>query len=252
MRSVQDLIAEFGNFIFKEISASIIRREGLDTETGRLFRIAFIFFLSVQSEGLPAQRASSLGRLLGKSPISAQALIAISNLAGGDRLVLKLRTSKNVRRGPILTRPCLCSGNIIDGECLCPVRDFRPAVRRATDIGAFLVAGIGRKNLNRILKASLASLAVIDTNLYSMRGFRRSRIVETKRSGSKLGVILGSGGWGAAGFEEYLLSQEDEELVSNALLTETDMGIGYEGEYSSSDDEYFVLRADIAIRDSER
>ena len=193
LQNIQDLSVKFDNFAPKEIFVALIRHEGLDTEIGRLFYVAFIFLLRVQSEGLPMQRASSSDRLLDKSPISAHPIIGLRYIAGEDRLVLKLKTRRNVRHGSVLTRPCFCSGNIIAGKGMCPIHDFRPAVRRATPIGSPLFDGIRRRNLNRIPKASLTSLDVIDANRYSVRCFRRLRIMGIKRPGPTLGVILGSG-----------------------------------------------------------
>ena len=136
---------------------------------GRLFYRAFIFLLRAQSAGLPIRRDSSSDRLLGQSPISSQCPIDIRGVAGEDRLVSELKTRKNARRGPILMRPCFCSGNIIDGKGLCPLYDFRSVVRRATPIGAFLFSGIRRKNLDRVSTASLTSLEIADANGYSPR-----------------------------------------------------------------------------------
>ena len=248
--NVQDLSAKFDNFIFKEIFAALIRHEGLDTEIGRLFYVSFVFLLRVQSEGLPMKRASSIDRLSDKSPTNDQSLIAIRDVAGEDRLILKLRTRKNIRHNSIIMRPCFCNGSVIATRGLCPVHDFWPAVRRATDIGSYLFASIRRKNLNRILKASLTSIEVTDAHRYSLRGFRRGCIMEIKRSGSTLGVILGTGGWAAAGYKSYLSFQEDEEAVLKALLNEIDNGFGSEDDYSSSGDDDCILGGKIARRNS--
>lgn len=40
----------------------------------------------------------------------------------------------------------------------------------------------------------------------------------TNRSGSALGVILGTGGWATDGFKAYLSIQENEEASVNAML----------------------------------
>ena len=183
--NIQDLSVKFDNFIFKEVSVALILQECLGEEFGRLFYFPFVFSIRVQSEGPLVKRATSTDRLLGKSPIIDQALIAIRDIGGDDRLVLKPRARKNTRRNSILTRPFFCSINIIAGKGLCPVRDFWPAVRRATDIGPplfFWMEFAG--NLNHISEFSLSSIEVKDADRYSLRGFRRVCIVEIKRSGS--------------------------------------------------------------------
>ena len=184
-----------------------------------------MFLLRVQSEGIPAIRASSNDRILDRSPIKAQSLIGLRDIGGEDRLVLKLTKRKNNRYGSVLMRPCFCGGNIIGDTGICPVHDFWPAVRRHTAIGSALFPSLLKKNVNRVLKGTMCSLQVEDAERYTLKGFRRGCIMEIKRSGSTLGVILGTGGWTAAGFRAYLSLQEDEESSIKALLKRVEMNI---------------------------
>ena len=186
------------------------------------------------------RRVSTSGRLLRKSPIIDKEVIAIRDIDGEDMLFSKLRARKNVRRGAILTRPCFRSGNIIAVTGLCPDDDFSPAVSRATNVGSFHFDGIRRKNSNRSLKPSLASLEVIDPTRFAMRGFHLWRIVQIERPGPTLSVILSFGGWAAECFKSYLLFQEDGEAVSKSLLIEIDTGMGSADEYSSPYDDQCI------------
>ena len=163
-------------------------------------------------------RASNNDRIDDRSPTKMPSLIGIREIAGEDRLVLKLKKRKNNRYGSVLMRPCFCNGSIIGQKGLCPVHDFWPAVRRHTAIGEPLFPSLIKRNANRILKGTLASLSIIDAERYTLKGFRRGCIMEIKRSGSTLGVILGTGGWKAAGFKAYLALHEDEEAAVRAMI----------------------------------
>ena len=45
-----------------------------------------------------------------------------------------------------------------------PIRDFFPAVRMDTAIGGALIGNLRKRNLNRVLKASIASIDIIDSD----------------------------------------------------------------------------------------
>ena len=122
-------------------------------------------------------------------------------------------------------RPCSCAGSVIGGSGLCPIHDFWPALKRSTAIHCALFPNLLKRNMNRVLKASLASIDIPDAELYTLKGFRRGCLMEIKRSGSTLAVILGAGGWRAAGFKAYLSLQEDEEANIRALLVDIDRGV---------------------------
>ena len=211
-------IATFDNFIFKELFIKIINRESIQTEFGRLCYISFVFLLWVHSDGIPSIRASNADRITEKSAIVRQALIGVRDIAGDDRLRLKLRKRKNNRDGSVLTRPFFCPGSIIAGRGFCPIHDFRPQVKRYRPIGPNLSPSLLKKNAIRISKGSLSSLNIEGDGRYSLKGFRRGCIMEIKRSGSALAVILGSGGRKADGFRAYLSIQGDEEASLKSLL----------------------------------
>ena len=126
----------------------------------------------------------------------------------------------------MLMRPCFGSGNIIADRDICPIRDFWPAVRRATPIGPLLLGGIRRVNLVRIPKVALTSLEIVESERYSLRGFHRGCIAEIRRSGSAIGAIFVSRGWADGGVKAYLSFQEDDESVLKALASKSIRGWG--------------------------
>ena len=234
LTNIRDVSATFDNFIFKEIFRALLAHEGLDSEEGKLFYVSFVFLLRVQSEAIPMRRASNSDRILDKSPVEFKSVIGIRDIGGEDRLVLKLKTRKNQKHSSVIMRPCSCGGSVIGGSGLCPIHDFWPAVRRASAVHSPLFPTLLKRNMNRVLKASLASINIPDAELYTLKGFRRGCLMVIKRSGSTLAVILGSGGWRAAGFRAYLSLQEDEEANIKALLFNIERG--YEPDDSAKDD----------------
>ena len=83
-----------------------------------------------------AQRASAPDRILDRPPITSQALVGVGNIASEDRLALKLKKRKNLRRVSALAMPCFGSANIVGGSGFCQIRDFWPAIRLSSPIGA--------------------------------------------------------------------------------------------------------------------
>ena len=132
-------------------------------------------------------------------------------------------------------RHFFCFGSVVCASGICPVREFWPAVRRATDIGNYLFGCIRRKNINRFLKASLPTIQIIDAGRYSRRWSCHGCIVYIKRAGSTLSVILGYGGWRSAGFVSYVSLREDEEAVRKALLRQIEVCRVADDNYSDSD-----------------
>ena len=63
-----------------------------------------------------------------------------------------------------------------------------------------------------------------------MKGFRRVRAAEIKRSGSTLPTILGIGGWRGPGYRYYIHLNEDEEACTKDHISIIDNGIDTDDE----------------------
>ena len=106
VQNIRDVSLRLGDFISKAILSSLLDYEVLNSEIGRIFPAPSVFLLRAQSEALPLSRDSPNGHILGKSPMKVRDLMGARDVATVDRPVIKLQTRKNLRRVPILTRPC--------------------------------------------------------------------------------------------------------------------------------------------------
>ena len=85
-------------------------------------------------------------------------------------------------------------------------------------MGPPLFPSLKQRSANRILMGSLATLNIVDDARFAPNGFVRGFIVGIKRSCSTFCVILGAGGWAAAGFTAYLSIRGDEEASIKATM----------------------------------
>ena len=130
----RDFPDRFGNFALRDLRVGILRRGTIDIEFGRLCYLGFIFPLRIQSEAYPAIRASFDDDLLNRSPMRHPVLLGIRDVLGEPKLSLKLSKRENGRELSILSRPRFCLVSVLAPSGLCPVRNFRPVVRRAVEI----------------------------------------------------------------------------------------------------------------------
>ena len=187
--------------------------------------MSYVFILRLQSEALPARRASLDDELLKRPPLSgdSHALIGHRILPGrSERIVLKLRTRKATRGGAVLMRPCFCDGGDLGGMGICPVRDFGPAVCASSLWGGFLSPSLRSKKTNRMLKGMLRPTKVDQADSYSTRAFRRGASAELKNSGSSFAHVLKTVGWNSATFRAYVSYVEDEEVNIRSILANFD------------------------------
>ena len=168
------------------------------------------------------KRALFTDDLLSGRPLHSQSVLGIVEEESCPKLVLKLRKRKNVKKGMILVRPCLCKGAILNSRGLCPVHRFWPIIKRLTKPGEDIFPSLIRSNLNRILKAVFAKVGFTDSESYSSKCFRRGCSNAMKDSNSTLGQIMRAAGWNAAGFRSYLLLQKDEEAFVASLIRALD------------------------------
>ena len=120
--------------------------------------------------------------------------------------------------------PCFFGGIVIGSKVLCPIHDLWPIIRRNTPVGIALFPALKNKGPNRILKTVMRNISIPDSERYTFRGFRRGCLMEISLSGSTLAVMLGPGGWAAAGFRSYLSLQADEEAALRVLLANIENG----------------------------
>ena len=114
----------FPNFLGSSSVLKIIRHESPQGGFGHLDYLAYLFALRVPSEALPLRRAYSDDALEGFHLQKGKALIGVRGPPGGQRLILKLSSRKNLQGGCILPRPCFCSLTSESSHKACPIHYF--------------------------------------------------------------------------------------------------------------------------------
>ena len=230
LENAQDLSLKFENYMFKPLFRSLMNHESLNTEWGRLFYLAYVFILRLPSEALPARRAAAGDSLLSRHPLPHQAVLSLRSMPDGQQcLVLKLRTRKHVRSGAVLFRPCFCNGVVLASAGLCPIHDFWRVAIATNDLDSPLFPSLINRNINRVLKGTLRTMGVEDSECYSTHCFRRGASMELKRSGSTLAQVLKTVGWNSAAYRTYLSFVEDEATNIRLILMDSE-GISSEEE----------------------
>ena len=222
LRKAQNLSFMFPNYIFRPDLIRFLDYETLESEFGMVGFFSFLIPLRVQSEGLPMRRANLNDDILRRTPQKQQALIGLREVAGDQRLVLKLNTRKNTRYGSINMRPCFCEGGVLVPRSLCPVHVAWPIIRARVLLGGLLFPSLQRTNLNRVLKAIMGKIGFPESERYTTYAFRRGCLMEMKRSQATVAQIMKTADWPSAQFKVYLDLMEDEEQVIKSLLRTLD------------------------------
>ena len=219
LENAYDASLLFENYIFKQLFRSLIAHETLQSESGRLFYLAYVFILRLPSEALPAVRAPPNALLLNRSRLPFQSALGLRELPNGEqRLVLKLKTRKHVRGGAVLMRPCFCDSDTLASRGICPIHDFWRVILTETASGQQLFPSLIKRNINRILKGTLKTMNVEDAHSYSTHAFRRGASMELKRTDSTLAQVLKTVGWNSGTYRAYLSFVEDEEVNIRLIL----------------------------------
>ena len=91
---------------------------------------------------------NSTGRLPGRAPSPGKTLVAISDVVGDVRAVLKLNTLGDLRRGATLIAPFFFCGSILDWGGLRSFLDFWEAFHHSAAIGDDLFPNLRARNMN--------------------------------------------------------------------------------------------------------
>ena len=95
------------NFITSSAIAQIIKRETRDGPVAQLAYLSYLFALRARSGSLPIRREFLNDDMSAFPPMEDQALIAIRCPPEARRLAPRLRPSKNLPNGRIMSRHCL-------------------------------------------------------------------------------------------------------------------------------------------------
>ena len=151
-----------------------------------------------------------------------QALIGLRGPPEDRRLVIRLRSRKNLPNGCIMSRPCFCSLPAPAAKGMCPVHSIWPCIAQRTKPGGNLPPSSSATNLNATIKAVFAKLLVERAEQYSPRGFRRGAAQELKESGSQWVAIATMGDWESLAFLGYADLTYNVERDMAKIRIETD------------------------------
>ena len=115
---------KYDNLTLRDISASSVRSDGVDTPCAHMLYMEFAFALRGHPDALPDRKATISGSTLIKSKPSSKSILCICDVMGANRLVLKLANRENDRAVSILMRPCFWKGSAMAPVELCPVYVF--------------------------------------------------------------------------------------------------------------------------------
>ena len=232
LKNAQDLSFKFPNFIQTQDLLKLLRYTKVDSSTGQLFFLSYLFALRVPSETLRLTRAYADDPLTQFIPQKEKALIAVRFHSQTPVLVIKFAFRKNVRNGCILMRPCLCLEEDQTAQRLCPVHTVWEFIKERVDPGDLLFPDWNANKVNRTLKIMMTQLKFDQGGKYSSHAFRRGATNEVKSCGSTLATILKTGTWTSASYKNYLDLQADEAINISQLLIE---GLGSDSGDSDHD-----------------
>ena len=212
----------FPNFIRSQLIAQILQFETRGAPFAQLAFLSFLFALRVPSETLKIRRAFRGDDLTAFSPINGEALMGIRGPPSGQRLVLKLRSRKNLPNGCIMSRPCFCGLPAKAAKRMCPVHAIWPCIASRVRPGEKLFSSFPAASVNTALKAVRAKLLAEHAEKYSSHGFRRGSAQELKETGSQWAAIATLGDWKSLAFLGYVDLADEVGRNMAKLLIETD------------------------------
>ena len=143
------------NYIIASDLLVLTRQVKLASEFGQAAFFADLFLLRVPSEALQMRMADSSGAITEFAPQKLKVLAGARTIKGADVMVAKFPWRKNVRRGCILRRPCICGESTTMARVLCPVHCVWPLIRDRDPCHGYLFTGFSTAKFNRELKRTM-------------------------------------------------------------------------------------------------
>ena len=155
LASAQDLSFKFQNYVFASDLLRLLKFIKLSSELGLAAFLAFLLFLRVPSEALWMRVAPGSENLTEFTPQPFSVLAGIRIIKGSPMLLVKFPWRKNLKRGCILRRPCLCSEASDLARLFCPDHMIWPRVAAGKEDYGLAFPGLSRSNFNRKLKSAM-------------------------------------------------------------------------------------------------
>ena len=119
---------EFRNFLYSKDVFTIINRLWRSVHFSQLSFLVYLFTLRIPSDDLLLRRAFKGDRLLEFVPQNEKVLGGVRSVGDTSCLVMKFSFRKDLPRGCILRRFCMCGAASSTSRKLCPHRRVWPVI----------------------------------------------------------------------------------------------------------------------------
>ena len=164
------------------------------------------------------RKADEYARVAEFPPHEHKVLVGVRRINGPDLLLAKFAWRKNMKRGCILRRPCLCSDITPMSRALCPVRQIWPRISSRTRAGDLISLSFSAGRFGSKLKPTLLEVGFRYGGRFPPHCFRRGATQEIKTSCSGDTQIKGAGCWRGMGFRAYADTQMTDALKISRLV----------------------------------
>ena len=135
LKHAQDSPFRFPNFLYTQDLYRIINTLCWIGEFPQIASLSLLCSLSIPSDAICIRRAHDSGRLAGFVPHHDKVLIGGRPCSGADCLILKLAWRKNLARGRILKRICLCADPSHQARKIRPPHRIWPTIQERVPQG---------------------------------------------------------------------------------------------------------------------
>ena len=133
-------------------------------------------------------------------------------------LLAKFAWRKNMRRGCILRRPCLCGEPEPPARVLCPIHRIWPQPAARVRTGELLFP-TPKYSCIRNLRANLALAGISQAGKFPSHCFRRGATQELQIAGNPDDTLKRAGCWRGMGFRSYIDTQLTDALKISRIIS---------------------------------
>ena len=164
------------------------------------------------------RKAASDGPITDFTSKKAKILAGVRIIGGSVMLLAKFARRKNMKRGCISRRPCLCGEPVPLARVLCPVHRIWPQLAGRIRTGELLFLTL-KYSANRHLRANLALAGIPPADKSPPHCFRRGATHELQISGNPDSTMKSAGCWRGMGFRSYIDTQLTGALEISRLIS---------------------------------
>ena len=219
LRQAAEVSFAFENFMLASDLLNLLKVVKLASPFGLAAFLSFLLLLRVPSETLLMRLAGPTDRITEFVPQNFEILAGLRSFKGTELLVVKFSRRKNLPRGCILRRPCLCDEPLVSARIFCPVHQIWPRLIQGIEIHGRLFPSLSAHKFGSALKAGMITAGYPEGGKYSSHCFRRGATQELEMAEQSKEVIQGAGCWRGMGFRSYIDTQMTDALKISRLVT---------------------------------